>query len=179
MSETIVAKRYAIAIFQLAKEQNALDSFEQSLEIVRRECITNEEFIRFMNYPSVPKEKKKELLNTMFPSVREEIKNLLYLLVDRKRQNLIPDIVDMFIEVSNEERGIADAIVTTTRPLNEDEKVAIADIFAKKVEKKTLRIQNVIDPEILGGVKIRIGNIIFDGSLKGKLDKIQRYMATK
>ncbi|MGM9988844.1 MAG: F0F1 ATP synthase subunit delta [Bacillaceae bacterium] len=179
MSTSVVAKRYAVAMFQLAKEKNELDSFEQALQVVKHEMTSNKELSRFLQHPGVPKEKKKEVLREVFANFREEVINFLFLLVDRHRQNEIAEIVDDYVELANEERGIADAIVTTVRPLTQEEQGALIEVFAKKVNKKTLRVRNIVNPDILGGVKIRIGNTIFDGSLKGKLDKIQRHIVTK
>src|SRR5690606_7724310 len=100
--------------------------------------------------------------------------NTLLLLLDRHRQDFIVDTIDTYIFLANEERGIADAIVHSIRPLKEDEKEAISSVFAAKVAKRSLNIENKIDKDLLGGIKIEIGNLIYDGSLRHKLDHLER-----
>lgn len=73
-------------------------------------------------------------------------------------------------------KGIADAKVYTVRPLTEAEKEALSVSFAAKVGKKSLRIDNIVDTNLLGGIKLRIGNRIFDGSLRGKLERLERQL---
>lgn len=96
------------------------------------------------------------------------------LLVDRHRENEIIDVANEFSELANEERGVEAANVFSVRPLTEDERTALSVSFAKKIGKKSLQIENIVDSDLLGGIKIRIGNRIFDGSLRGKLDRLER-----
>ncbi|MDE1399021.1 ATP synthase F1 subunit delta, partial [Bacillus licheniformis] len=71
-------------------------------------------------------------------------------------------------ELSNEARGIADATVTTAKPLTEAEVQKIAEQFGQKLNKK-LRVTTKVDPSIIGGMIVRIGDRLYDGSIKGKL----------
>ncbi|MCG4627910.1 F0F1 ATP synthase subunit delta, partial [Anaerostipes hadrus] len=74
------------------------------------------------------------------------------------RDELIPRVCRAFIERVNDERGIADALVYSARPLSADESKAISEVFAKKVGKRSLNIENIVDDGLLAGLKIRIGN---------------------
>jgi len=96
------------------------------------------------------------------------------LLCDAHREEEMEAVAASFIELVNEERGIAEATVYSIRPLTASESEAISSAFAKKVGKTSLNIENVIDSNILGGVRVRIGNRIFDGSLQGKLNRLKR-----
>jgi F-type H+-transporting ATPase subunit delta len=66
--------------------------------------------------------------------------------------------------------------VYSTRPLTEAEQQALSATFAAKVGKQSLRIENIVDTNLLGGIKLRIGNRIFDGSLRGKLERLERQL---
>jgi F-type H+-transporting ATPase subunit delta len=179
MSNGTVAKRYAIALFQVAKEQNLLDEVEQELIVVKTVFTENQQLLSVLNHPKVTKETKKTLVKESFSKLSAPVLNTLLILIDRHRQAMILSVLDFFIEVANIERGIADAKVYSVRELSEDEKNALSQAFAKKVGKATLRIQNIVDKNILGGVKLRIGNRIYDGSISGKLARVERELLTK
>ncbi|MCP8967907.1 F0F1 ATP synthase subunit delta [Ectobacillus ponti] len=174
MSMDIVAKRYAVALFKLAKEKHMLETFEEDLKAVQEVFTSNQTLNTFLAQPNISKEQKKSLVGQAFASVSQPILNTLFLLIDNKRESIITSLADEYFALANEERNVADAIVYSVRPLTEDEKAALAEVFAKRAGKDAIRIKNVIDTDLLGGVKVRIGNRIYDGSLQGKLARIQR-----
>ncbi|PKR83206.1 F0F1 ATP synthase subunit delta [Heyndrickxia camelliae] len=169
-----VAKRYALALFQLAKENNQLDQYENELREVKKALADNDNFKNLLKLPKLPSEKKKEILKEVFSKTSTYVLNTLMLLCDAHREEEMEAVAASFIELVNEERGIAEAVVYSIRPLTASESEAISSAFAKKVGKTSLNIENVIDSNILGGVKVRIGNRIFDGSLQGKLNRLKR-----
>jgi F-type H+-transporting ATPase subunit delta len=174
MSQDIVANRYAVALFQLAKEKHLIETFEEELRSVKDVFQTSKELHMFLNQPNISNGKKKEVLAKSFSSLSQPVLNTLFLLIDNHRESIVSDIVDAYFVLANEERNVADATVYSVRALTEDEKAGIAEVFAKKTEKDAIRIKNIVDPELLGGIKVRIGNRIYDGSLQGKITRIQR-----
>lgn len=176
MSSSTVAKRYALALFQLAKEHQLLDQMEQELRVVKEVIIQNKDLKAVLKSPKLPNEKKKEILNEAFSSVNPYALNTLMILIDRHREDYIADMADHFIKLANDERGIAEAKVYSVRPLTEAEREALSSAFASKVGKQSLRIENIVDSNLLGGIKLRIGNRIFDGSLRGKLERLERQL---
>ncbi|MFZ3589057.1 F0F1 ATP synthase subunit delta [Bacillus sp. DJP31] len=178
MSNGTIAKRYAIALFQVAKEQNILDQVEQELLVVKTVFIENKQLITLFNNPKVTKDKKKLIVKESFSNLSSPVINTLLILTDRNRHAIIISIVDFFTEAANDARGIAEATVYSVRELTIDEKNALSQAFAKKVGKSTLRIQNIVDKSLIGGVKLRIGNRIYDGSVSGKLARIERELLT-
>ncbi|WP_246944437.1 F0F1 ATP synthase subunit delta [Bacillus pinisoli] len=179
MSNGTVAKRYATALFQVAKEQNILEQVENELLAVKTVFQENKELLSVLNHPKVSKVTKKSLVKDSFANVSAPVLNVLLILIDRHRQAIIPGVVDFFIEEANNERGIADAKVYSVRELTEDEKTSLSQAFASKVGKASLRIQNIVDPTVLGGVKLRIGNRIYDGSVSGKLARVERELLNR
>lgn len=174
MMGSMVARRYALALFQLVKEQQLIDTVEEELRVVKEVFSVNEDFRAVLESPKISREKKKEILSSAFASVNPLVLNTLMLLVDRHRENEIMDVASEFSELANEERGIEAANVYSVRPLTDDERTALSVSFAKKIGKKSLQIENIVDSDLLGGIKVRIGNRIFDGSLRGKLDRLER-----
>jgi F-type H+-transporting ATPase subunit delta len=176
MSNPAIANRYAFALFQVAKEQKLLDQLKDELRVVREVINQNKNFNTLLSSPKISKEKKKQMLKDVFSGVNPFLQNTLKLLVDRGREGLIVQVADHFIELANSEKGIAEATVTSVRPLSEEETKAISSAFAKKLGKKDLRIENIVDSNLLGGIKLRVGNTIYDGSVQGKLERLERQL---
>jgi F-type H+-transporting ATPase subunit delta len=174
MSNEAVAKRYALALFEIAKEQQMLQSFDNELRIIKKVVLDNPDLISLLKSPKLSADQKKLIIKDVFNGSSVYVINLLMLLMDRNREAYIAEVADAFIDLSNEEQGIAEASVYSVRPLTANESAIISSEFAKKVNKVSLNIENIIDPDLLGGLKVQIGNRIFDGSLQGKLSRLKR-----
>ncbi|AGT33724.1 F0F1 ATP synthase subunit delta [Geobacillus genomosp. 3] len=176
MSQEVIAKRYASALFQIALEQQQLDRIEEDIRAVRQALVENGEFLSILSNPKLSLDKKKALVREVFAGVSTPVQNTLLLLLERHRFGLVPELADQFVALANDARGIVEATAYSARPLTDEELQALSDVFAKKVGKETLRIENIVDPELIGGVKLRIGNRIYDGSVSGQLERIQRQL---
>lgn len=179
MSKEIVAARYALALFQIAKENSTIDKFEEELLVIQKVTKENPELLNVLTHPKVLLEKKKSMMSEAFASLSQPILSTILLLIERQRINVIPELADHFVKLANDERGTEDAIVYSVRLLDQDELTALSDTFAKKIGKTSLRLRNVIDQNLIGGVKLRIGNRIYDGSISGKLERIERQLVAK
>ena len=176
MTGSTVAKRYALALFQLANEHQLLDQMEEELRVVKEVVNTNPELGAVLKSPKLTIEKKKEILKGAFASASTYVQNTLMILIERHRENEIIEVADQFIQLANDERGIAEAKVYSIRPLTDAQKKGLSETFAARVGKKSLRIENIVDSNLLGGLKLRIGNRILDGSLRGKLARLERQL---
>ncbi|WP_100332471.1 F0F1 ATP synthase subunit delta [Bacillus xiapuensis] len=176
MSNSAVAKRYALALFEVAKEQNQVEAIEEELRAVKYVLADNEDLLPLLESPKLTIGQKKALLQSAFAQISPYTLNTLMLLTERHREGEIAEVADAYIELANEARGVAEATVISVRPLTEAEEATISAQFAKKVGKQSLKITNVVDTGLLGGLKVRIGNRIFDGSLRGKLDRLQKQL---
>lgn len=174
MSNSMVAKRYALALFQIAKETQALGVIEEDLRAVKEVVGYHPEFKAVLKSSKLSIEKKKEILANAFASVNGYVLNTLLILIDRHREDEIADVANEFIELANDAMGIAEAEVHSYRALTEAERAAVSSVFAAKVGKKSLKIENIVDSSLLGGIRLRIGNRIYDGSLSGKLSRLER-----
>ncbi|WP_042354357.1 F0F1 ATP synthase subunit delta [Bacillus rubiinfantis] len=174
MSNTTVAKRYALALLQIAKEKQLLEPIMEDLRVVKEVTGYTPELKAVLHSFKLTKEAKKAVLTSAFSSVNQYVLNTLLVLVDRHREDNIEAVIDEFLQLANEEMGVAAADVYSTRQLSDAEREAISAIFAAKIGKKSLYIKNFVDSDLLGGLKLRIGNRIYDGSLRGKLDRLER-----
>ncbi|MES0856756.1 F0F1 ATP synthase subunit delta [Geobacillus sp. G4] len=176
MNQEVIAKRYASALFQIALEQGQLDRIEEDVRAVRQALAENGEFLSLLSYPKLSLDQKKALIREAFADVSTPVQNTLLLLLERHRFGLVPELAEQFLALVDDARGIAKAAAYSARPLTDEELRALSDVFAQKVGKQTLEIENIIDPELIGGVKLRIGNRIYDGSVSGQLERIRRQL---
>ncbi|MEW5322145.1 F0F1 ATP synthase subunit delta [Geobacillus thermoleovorans] len=176
MNQEVIAKRYASALFQIALEQGQLDRIEEDVRAVRQALAENGEFLSLLSYPKLSLDQKKALIREAFAGVSTPVQNTLLLLLERHRFGLVPELAEQFLALVDDARGIAKASAYSARPLTDEELQALSDVFAKKVGKQTLHIENIVDPELIGGVKLRIGNRIYDGSVSGQLERIRRQL---
>jgi F-type H+-transporting ATPase subunit delta len=174
MSDSMVAKRYALALFQIAKEHQLLGVVEEELRVVKEVFVYNADLKAVIKSSKLSFEKKKEILRASFATVNVYVLNTLLILIDRHREDQIIEVANQFFELANDELGIAEAEVTSIRELSDAERDALSATFAAKIGKKTLSIENIVDSDLLGGIRLRIGNRIYDGSLRGKLNRLER-----
>ncbi|MDR7073520.1 F0F1 ATP synthase subunit delta [Fictibacillus barbaricus] len=176
--KVIVAKRYALALYEVAGVAK-LEETVAELRVVKHVLESNKDLQKVLSHPKVTKGQKKELIKeSIGAELSTPVMNTIFLMVDRNRYLFITEMAAQFIELANEAQGIADAQVYSVRPLTDDELQKMEQTFAAKVGKRALRINNIVDPSLVGGVKIRIGNRIFDGSISGKLNRMERQLAS-
>src|SRR5690606_37361063 len=124
--QSVVAKRYAKAIFEIALEKEKTDQILEELQLVNESFASSAQLRDWLSYPDVDIEEKKSFLANIFQDLSEPVKNLLFLLVDRHRVDQIHEIVNVYRSFYHESKGIVEAVVTTAFPLNpEDEKQLI------------------------------------------------------
>ncbi len=171
---TVVAKRYAKALFQLAQEQGLVAEVENKLtQIVS--TIENDTQVRaFLSAPNITLAAKIGALKAGFDDKASTfVLNTVSLLIERGREGDIASVLEAYLKVAGEALGRADAFVTSAKPLTEVERINLATKFGALLG-KTVRVTNDVDPELLGGVTVRIGDTLYDGSLKGKLDRLNK-----
>jgi F-type H+-transporting ATPase subunit delta len=174
MSDIVVAKRYAKALFELASERGIIAQVEEELGAVVTVLQDAADFQKLLKHPNVAVSVKTELLQKAFEGkVSEAVLNTLQLLVSRRREALLTTLYTDYVKIANEALGQASAIVYTPFALSDDKVQDVAKHFGK-VTGKTLRTQMVIDPTLLGGIQVRIGDRLYDGSLSGKLDRLAK-----
>ncbi|HLR92491.1 MAG TPA: F0F1 ATP synthase subunit delta [Atopostipes sp.] len=178
MKETVVSKRYAEALFELGEEKNELDTFVQQFQLIKSILTEHEQLFTILNHPQIQTSEKQKMIKEIFKDFHQDVVNTIQLLVLRKRMDHLFVIVDQLNELVNDARGIAEATVYSVRPLTEDEQETLAKKFAKRFDKNSIVFNNVIDPSILGGLSIQIGNTIYDGTVRNKLNRLERNIAT-
>lgn len=174
MRDVTIVKRYAEALFEVAENRDIAESVRTELHTAKQVAQNDAAFLRYLSEPKISLDKKKALIESSFASASIEIRNTLKLLLDAGRISSIPQVADAYEALYEEKQGTVQATVHSVRELSEEERRTVAETFAKKLGKKTVSIDNKIDPALLGGLKVRIGNTIYDSSIKNKLTRIER-----
>lgn len=177
-SGTVVAKRYAKALFQLALEQGLVAQTEDQLKLVVHVVESDADIRAFLTAPNITLETKIQTLNNAFSGkVSLLILNTISLLLERGREGSLPAVLAAYLEVAGESLGRADAHVTSALPLSDSEQSKLAAKFGAMLG-KTVRVTNTVNKDLLGGVTVRIGDTLYDGSLRTKLERLEKSLQT-
>jgi F-type H+-transporting ATPase subunit delta len=174
MSQSTVAKRYAQALFEVATQQNILTEVTADVVELTKVLADNNEFIALLNVPKISADRKKELIAQIFSGAQPSVVNTLQVLIDKKRFNEVGTVAQEFLALSANAQGAAEATVFSTRELTGEEREEISSTFGKLVGKEKLNITNIIDASLIGGVRVQIGNFIYDSTVAAKLEDLKR-----
>ncbi|HLS06887.1 MAG TPA: F0F1 ATP synthase subunit delta [Bacillota bacterium] len=178
MREAVVSKRYAEALFELGEENKLLDTFIEQFSLIKDRLTEHEQLFSILKHPQVQTDQKQKMVKEIFKDFHQYVVYTMLLLIERQRIELIPLIVDQLNELVNDAKGIAEATVYSVRPLTDEEQAVLAEKFAKQLNKKAVTFKNIVDPDVLGGLRIRIGHTIYDGTVRGRLRRLERNIAT-
>ncbi|TCK87903.1 F-type H+-transporting ATPase subunit delta [Natranaerovirga hydrolytica] len=166
----LVVKTYSNAIFQLAKEEDALDAIEEEAQVVLKILNENEEFLTLLNHPKISKEDKISILEKTFSEkISANFLGLLVIVVKKDRYSYIVEIIRELLNAIKEEKGIVAAHISSAKNLSDAQKEKVEQRL-KELTQKSIEPVYVVESSLIGGLKIRIGDRIVDNSIKGKID---------
>jgi F-type H+-transporting ATPase subunit delta len=168
---TRVARRYAQAAFEVARERGQVDRWLAELERLV-ELLDRTEAGAFLAAPQVPFEAKQEFVERTLADFLPEVRNFVLLLTRRRRIRLLPRIYEEFGQLANEYRGIVVAEVTSAVPLDDADKAVIIRQLSELTGRRAI-LRTQVDPSILGGLIVRIGDKLIDGSLRTRLERLR------
>lgn len=174
-----VAGRYARAFAEVASAHNMdPEKTIQELDQINALFAENHELHSVFLNPAVPHEQKLGLLDALVKKMggTRMLRNFLAVLIDHRRISQIGEIAREFREQLDERMGIAEAQVNSARELSAAEKKALEAQLAEATGKK-IRAHYASDPALLGGAVVRIGSTIYDGSVRGQLQKLKEEIA--
>jgi len=173
MPQGASARRYAEAAFDLAKKQGKLDRWLGDLRLAAG-VLAEPRLIRMMDDPKQSRVRKRQFLDSAFTvSVDPMVRNLLYLLADRGRLGQIERIRDEFIELYNRDQGIVVAEVTTAIALSAAQQQKVEARLKQLTGARTIDLRAHTDPRIIGGMIARVGDVLYDGSVRTRLQALQ------
>ena len=171
MELTTCARPYAKAAFKLARDMNQLDEWSQELtlcaSVSRRDAVD-----KMLNDPSLnTDEKAKSFINLCEGSLSEDVKKYIRILSDKKRISLLPHIDAQFEQMKAKHQGYQDVVVASAFPLTEKQQEDISRKVSERLG-RSVRMHLRIDTNLIGGVVVKAGDLVIDGSVRTRLGKL-------
>lgn len=165
-----VSKRYAKALISLGKEDGKYQEYGDNLLDFSKLCKKNPEFLIAISNQVFPVEDRRKILNTILQrsEFSDLVKNFLNLLLDKNRISAINDIAAYYDRYSDEISNIARAEITTISPLKADACQTIENVLGDFTS-KTIKLELKEDKSIIGGIIVKIGDLVLDGSVRAQL----------
>ncbi len=172
-----IARPYARAVFELARENNDLDGWSAALNTAR-DLLADGQVVKFLANPTLSEQQKLEFLTGLLGSVdsasilsggNEQGVNFLRLLLEYGRVDVLPEIAEHFEALKAQIENTVDVTVTSAVPMSDAQQASIAAALKERLG-RNINLTTEIDKDLIGGAVIRAGDVVIDGSLRTRLE---------
>lgn len=171
-----VAVRYAKAYFLLAEKKGCLEQAFDNMMDLRQIFQNNPGLGSILTDARLTLQEKRPIVATLTEYLPELMQNFVQMVFDYGRMEDMELIIDEFEKLYDLKKGTILATAKTAVPLTEEQMTKLSDAFAKKMNATKVMLTNIVEPSLLGGVIIEAGDLVFDGSIKTNLEKLQKQM---
>ncbi len=176
MVDIRVARRYARALFEVALKQGLLQQTADDLSSLRALLEQSSELRAFFYSPLIPRDRKIARLREAFSAqIQPHTLRLLELLVEKRREKFFEAVGEEFQKLQEAHQGIARATIESAAPLTEAEQNALVQKLQQSTGKRIIPTFEV-NPDLIGGVRVQIGDYQIDGTLRGALDRLRDHI---
>jgi F-type H+-transporting ATPase subunit delta len=176
MANETLARRYATAIFSLAKSADAITRVHDDLHAVRHILDGDESIRKFFRSPVVDRKDKADVVERAFGGLHEISLHSLLLLVRKRREAIFDEIVAQYDLLEERDRGASPLRIESARELDPGELRDLVDKLAKRYN-TTFDVTQTVDPQLIGGVRVTMGDKQIDGSIAGRLNDLARMLS--
>ncbi|MGE5473506.1 MAG: F0F1 ATP synthase subunit delta [Ignavibacteriales bacterium] len=170
----LVEKRYAEALIRIGVDKNLIDTFKADMESIEKTIAENIELKKFLNNPSLKSSSKKEVIEKIFgKEAHKDTVNFIKILVDKGRMKNFSEIIEQYSLLADEIKKCLNLKVISSEALSDSQIKKLGEKLRVVYGSQSVKVDNIIDSSILGGVVVKIGDKMIDGSVKGKLDRMQ------
>lgn len=174
MNDGLIPKRYAKALYKLATENGDLDEIYVQMRELSGRNTAIDELKRVMRNPYVPNEDKgRVMLLAAGAQPGSSLEKFILLIIKNNRAEFLRKIALSYVSLYREKHNIAKVEVTTATALPEAEVQAIIDVVIKQLGDATLEVETQVDPELIGGFTVSVGDMLLDASVKNELKKLR------
>lgn len=167
-----VSDRYANALCKAGVENEILDKIEEDFTWLMKAYKEDENFKRVFENPLIDSKEKKAFISAILKEKNKELNNFFMLLVDRKREKELPLIYESFMDKARKENNRVLCKAITVYELNDEEKKKIANSL-EEITEKEVELENIVDKSIIGGIIVKVGDRVYDYSIKGQLNDLR------
>jgi len=172
--------QYASALADIVLEQGAAEPARKQLQEFRDAYASSAELRNFLASPAIARDAKHTVIEKLVARMGASkiIRNFLFVMADNQRFPLLPEIVDTFEQVLRQRQGVADAEVTSAAALSDGQKAALVRTL-ERLSGKKIQAKYSLEPQLLGGAVVRIGDTIYDGSVRNRLNQLRVQLASE
>ena len=174
MSEFRIAKRYADALYLKAEENGAAAAIAEDMRNALILCKENREFSAFLGSPVIPAHAKAGAFERIFAGFHTLSQGLLQLLLGRKREDLLPQVAEAFLQAWDKASGRVNARVISAAPLGDTAREQVSRFVQKQTGAQEVVLQTEENAEIIGGLVIHFEDKIFDTSIQSQIQKLKK-----
>lgn len=172
----IVARRYARALYEEAERLSKTDVVDTDVEFIRASLSGSSELVNFFESPVISREKKESAVRALFDGKIGTLSlQFLSLLIQKEREPILSDILAAYQEMRDEQLNIVEAQVRVAKEMSEAEQKKLSEALSEMTGKK-IRLQVSRETDLIGGLVIRIGDTVYDGSVLHQLERLHHRM---
>ncbi|WP_109833017.1 ATP synthase F1 subunit delta [Reichenbachiella versicolor] len=180
MSEFRIASRYAKSLIELAQEQKSVDKVLADIRLLKSTCESNRDFLMVLRNPIVNSQQKLSILTKIFEGKVDNLTLEFFKILTRKRrEEYLYDIAQVFEQQYNDMNGIVSASITTVSPLSTSNRKDIEALLKKLTNDAKVDLKESINPDLIGGFLLKIGDKQIDDSVSGKLRELKLQFAER
>ena len=169
---TSAARRYAEAAFDLASRDDSHEEWDEDLRLAAL-LVGDQRVARLVDNPARPFRERDEIIGRLLEKrVSQQALNLVRLLAQRGRIELLPAVSREFSRLFDHLRGVVPATVTSASPLEQEQEDAIR-ARVEEITGGTVRLTSAVNPDLIGGVMVQVGDQLIDSSVRGRLERLR------
>lgn len=169
MTDKSISRRYAKALFSIGEEQGKIKAFSENLQDFLAVLESNEGLAATLNSYFISNTEKKNVVRATFSSYEPLVINFICLVLDKGRGLYLREICNAYQRLQDDSENILHAIVKSVIPLTEEQKKELEEKFSSLTSQK-VKVELSVDPSLIGGLMVRVGDKIYDGTLARQLE---------
>lgn len=170
MQNPRLASRYAKALIDIAKEQNVLDAVLENMQLIGQTLQSSRDLNLAIQSPIIKGDKKAEILKSVFGSQLQKVTTLFIdLLINKGREANLKEVAASYIQQYKKLHQVHTVQLTTAAPIDDELKALVEAKVSKEINNGTVEIETKVQPEIIGGFVLQVGDKLFDASVKRDL----------
>lgn len=173
----LVSKRYASALFDIAFEEGSYEKVKEELDFVLA-CLEEEpQLYQLLKSPLITVLEKKDVVSAIFKDkLSQEVYNFLRIIIDKGRESYIEGIVKEYRTLVDTAKNKVEAVAITAIPMDKEDLLKL-QVNLSMTSGKNIQLQNQVDPEIIGGVLVKIGDKVIDGTIRNRLARMEEELS--
>jgi len=167
-----LARRYVLPLFELSRDAGTLDRTAVDLQVLDDALTGSPDLVLFLSSPTVERAVKKSAVEQIFKDLSPLTLQFLRVVVTKNRTEILHITHRIFTDLVNAYRGIVPGSVETASPLDDASFAQLQKVTSEKFGVK-VELTRSVDPALLGGIRVRVGNKVVDASVRGRLEKLR------